>query len=1858
MLSHSEKDFCEKVKALILDNIQNGGKSARKDSLEKLAKTFGIDDQTEVKELAEYAIVQMARKIAMQPDQPHDQYAKIVELYNSQPTLSHRSSTSMIYQQYSTPAPIAFIGGLWCMDKNELGSIKRSGGFTKNHFAPSKSTYSPNDYSKPLVLEPSAGNGLFTTAFNPQNVWVNEIDKFRAKILSDQGYYKVTEMDASIPANFEKLFGKFDIVTSNPPFDSLQHDITFNGSEFGVLDHLMAAIALECLKPNGKAAIIIGGHTAYDNKGRVQAGKNRKFISYLYQNYNVEDIISINSKQLYTKQGTGFNVRLILIDGKKAVKSGFPPLFHDLDIEKQKIVNTFDELYSRIFPMKQQNTKTLELEAEALVLELELTNLNGFNGASPMKYPIQPITYNILNGPGDVDLPDYVPEIKLTFKKSTAKLIPADFTINNSQSINSLIKKLWQRNTIEVAERFFIIFLSRANKPIGWLNVSLGTKTGTMVDPAQVVAVAAKTNCSGAIIAHNHPSGNLRASEADLQLTRKLKEALKLIDVVLLDHLIVTTDGYTSFADEGLFGLTGLGMAYTPVSDACNTLNVDVSDSMAFETHEALRKMQVEVGGDVTEFVREKLNYPTKLDLCKALMAEQIDGVATAIYNIEKRDNFLIIGDQTGIGKGRQAASIIRYGVENKLTPVFLTEKDTLFSDMYRDLIDIGCGHYKPFIVNARSKKSNVKGEDANGNQIIIHRAPEKTLQKDLILHPEKIKGQFDFIMSTYSQFNRNGIVLKGKDKGQDKRDDKGRFLEAVSVNNIMILDESHNAGGDSKTGKFVTGCVASSKGGAFLSATFAKTPENMPLYAAKTALQDANMKPEDFIQAFIKGGVALQEVISAQLVEEGQMIRRQRVLGDLKVSKIILTDQAIEHASIADKITAVMRRIVLFEKMYIEEIVENADDELVTSQGSAAKAAGGKAGATSSPYFSKLFNVINQMLFSIKAKEVAEETIKELMQGKKVVIAFSSTMGAFLSNTAVGEIINADFTEVLKRGLDSTLSYTEKDSSGKGTKIIIPLDSLSFEGQKEYHNIMKDIAIASTGITVSPIDILIQEIEKAGFKVAEVTGRNKKLQYSFSDEDVQNIKRIEATKPKRKINKDDNEEGENEEEDDTMSGLGNAETVYKKNTLALVMPREPKDKTEAFYEFNNNDVDVLLLNQSGSTGVSAHAVTTKRVPLDKVKTRVMIFLQSELNINTQVQKIGRINRTGQVLPPEYKYITSIIPAEQRMMMMMMMKIKSLDANTSSNQKNSDNIIDVPDFLNKYGDEVVLQYLIDNPEINTRIGDPAKLNGADDESEESENPIRGLAHKASGKVAILSVKEQEHFYTNVMESYKKEILKLKQQGKYDLEMENKNYKSVTLGRQILYVNPTPGKSVFANHSFMEHVEIDNLVKPYSQYEVQEKINEKIKGFNSPKDYTNQLESEFDLFAQKKLNNISAELLEWHKSKIGKIKEEKAFLKLDDQYAMEQYIEDRTKELDKQRDDKTEKAQEEYNKHVTYVKMTFRYFVPGKSVEFPTSIIAGGAIYSKAVFIGYDIAMNKENPYTPGNIYLAFAMADSNRHFDLNIVNDGRQQVDLCRANSYDVKSDYLENWNELCGRSNKNRVERYIITGNLLQTLSDGNYGSGTLVNYTIQSGGTSKGYIMPDKWKPNYDVTKTSNAPNILIPVPVYMAREFIKQNARSNRPLKTNTSNVTFARNYDGNFTINVPVSKTQGGSIFLNTDLMELVVGKNFNKRGDLMVGVCFENKIDEALQHLQKVNKLNVMVTSEELKNIDIPEGKAPDVQPEPKATNAPKIHIVSVPTVDIVEPEKADDTLDNTIMILELEAEALALELQLLNMDEH
>jgi len=316
-LTESEIGFIESIKPEI-----EKGVSMNKTKIENIAKTFGILEQNRAKELTELSISILARSIAHNPSMDtEERFDRLVELYQSQPNLSHRTSESMMMQQYSTPAPIGYLMGIYC-------GIDKKG--TK-------------------YFEPSAGNGLLVSAGYLDDGTLNELDEIRNKDLQYLGFKNVTQKDGTIP--FTEYQKDFDAMLTNPPFGSIE-SVYYGKYEITSKEQLMSLRGLDTMKDDGKSAIIIGGHMEYDSQGRLKAGKNRTFFVYLYENYNIEDVININGRMLYSKQGTSFNTRLILINGRKKEPKGFFPLITESKPSIEKFsktpVDTYDDLWTRI----------------------------------------------------------------------------------------------------------------------------------------------------------------------------------------------------------------------------------------------------------------------------------------------------------------------------------------------------------------------------------------------------------------------------------------------------------------------------------------------------------------------------------------------------------------------------------------------------------------------------------------------------------------------------------------------------------------------------------------------------------------------------------------------------------------------------------------------------------------------------------------------------------------------------------------------------------------------------------------------------------------------------------------------------------------------------------------------------------------------------------------------------------------------------------------------------------------------------------------------------------------------------------------------------------------------------------------------------------------------------------------------------------------------------------------------------------------------------------------------------------------------------------------------------------------------
>ncbi|WP_299187601.1 RadC family protein [uncultured Aquimarina sp.] len=140
-----------------------------------------------------------------------------------------------------------------------------------------------------------------------------------------------------------------------------------------------------------------------------------------------------------------------------------------------------------------------------------------------------------------------IPEINITFSRKRK----INGKIGSARDVATTLSKFYIKNTIEVREQFFVLYLDNSNKVLGYHTHSVGGVKASIVDMRILFSVALKGLATSLIVVHNHPSGTLKPSNSDIVITNKIKKAGELLDIQLLDHIILTKNGFYSFAEEG-----------------------------------------------------------------------------------------------------------------------------------------------------------------------------------------------------------------------------------------------------------------------------------------------------------------------------------------------------------------------------------------------------------------------------------------------------------------------------------------------------------------------------------------------------------------------------------------------------------------------------------------------------------------------------------------------------------------------------------------------------------------------------------------------------------------------------------------------------------------------------------------------------------------------------------------------------------------------------------------------------------------------------------------------------------------------------------------------------------------------------------------------------------------------------------------------------------------------------------------------------------------------------------------------------------------------------------------------------------
>ena len=1339
------------------------------EELNKLERR-GIYNHKAIEEAFEYAIVLYARDIInFKQGGPVYIQKALEDLYYRMANLSSRTSESTIMQQYSTPVPIA-----WSMNRF-LGM--------------------DGDLSNVSVYEPTAGNGMLLIGANPRSsaIYANELDKGpRINNLRDFiNNGKVTNGDALALVNHPGA-KSVDRVIMNPPFGAAKTVRAFDGYQMSKLEHQIVASGLTAMKDNGKAAFIIGGHNIKSSGQMTMTDKI--FFNWLYNNYNVTHNIDVNG-DLYARQGTKFPIRIITVEGRKPEPGTGLPEYTGIEPA---------ENFQEISNILERGKPDEELQGEGQVSQGEVGGQEGIP---------------------DKGLPEGVPPTGGVGGRPPRgpAVSGGELGVGETGGLGGRTEGTSPSGPQPGGEG------GLAGGPAGGTGVRGGqpgpeggvVPTGETGGEAGRDSVGPKSSLDDAF--DELDSMFMPYEEAvglDEEKYQKAKPVFeKIATEIVNEDTNITTQDFSKRMKERFIAKWDAIKSYVRkfVREEFEALKQIIKDSSFFQTNykprsegpngntrvpknqeqsiqKALDEIEAE-HGNIDEWVAKELGYNMdglwKPLLYKAYAAEQIDALAMSIQNITNNAG-MIVGDQTGVGKGRVVAGIIRWANKRGKIPVFVTDKPNLFSDMYRDLLAID-HPIRPFIMN--SAKANIvdqdtgvvimnQGKDGKGAEAF---AGGKMNWDAITANPEAYfkRNNMQAIFTTYSQHNDKSY------KNQDQ------ILEAMGPNNIFILDESHNAAGpstgaDSNTKLKFAHFLDMADGVLYSSATFAKTPENMGIYF-RTGLGDSGMRMFELAQAIKAGGNPLQEYISNALARMGQYLRRELdftgvdftssdTLANLSKDdpnytekQAALKEQYERDKEVSDKSNVIVRQNVDFsnaikrEKSGLERLLRDKYGVMVGGSGNQ------RTSVDTTAFSSVVHNFNSQLLMGIKVQRTIDEAKKALDEGRKVVINLTNTMGSFIDDMVdkgaahVGEPIDFTFKSVLKRSIDNCMRVTVKDPMGVKSRLTFtPEDMQSYmpASYSAYLRVMNSFnRYDAKDLHSSPIDYLIYEIEKiSGKPVMELTNRSYAIDYG------------------------------------DKSGQP---TLTKRDSDA-------KDRQRAIRMFNTGLSDVIIINRAGSVGISLHASETfKNVDKTPQKPRRMLLLQPDPDINVFMQALGRIFRKGQTSNPDYRYITSDLPTEIRPNVVLTRKMKSLKANTTSKQGGAEARIDIPDMMNHYGDKVVRDYLERNNEMVRAMG-------------MHDVPDNLTYVKASGKASILPVELQKDFFAEIETDYTSLIQELTEKGENDLITKNYDYKARSIIKNILHTGPD-ATNPFTGSTYVERMVVRQLKQPHKTAKLNEMI---------------------------------------------------------------------------------------------------------------------------------------------------------------------------------------------------------------------------------------------------------------------------------------------------------------------------------------------------------------------------------------------------------------------------------------------------
>lgn len=1183
------------------------------------------------------------------------------------------------------------------------------------------------------ILEPTIGNGSLVCSLHEANVYGFDLDSNRlANVARDRKNAVLVKADATQVSFLERTGGqKFDLIICNPPFGGLSAGRTIEGLKITRIDHLILMRSLLARKDEGLGVYIIGADSYLDRKAGQISGGSRYLFNWLEDHYQVS-AVEVDGG-LYAKQGSSFPIRIVVV-GKKGGQRGQIP-------DAIPVVHDHDALFEWSNRMVAKFHPTAPIEVAALLQQ---------QARSPEKAS-NPNSEPVVSTPGSRRPGMAKPSGEPTDGQKDHKDGEKSFEVAGVKF--SAIRKLapvphWLLRTDENGAVFEVGAGGISNESVPKMKSSV-EELLTRVSKGDVADFRRRFGLPFEV-----PPAPVEEQETDDVLP----------DEAPVDEAVPAVPSAASVPQENAGedleenSYQSPYVARSRVSEA----TAMIPRNMATPTRNALGRV-VEENGDVDGFVAAELGWTTE-EMAGYLSPEQVDAVALAIQAMQKGRGFLE-ADQTGLGKGRVMAAMARYSALNGIPVIFLTETPTLFTDFWRDVRDIGSDDlFTPLIVNGGVSIY----DPITGNKLVA--STPKSIMDRALKEGGSVDPEYNLVLGTYSQFNRAPATSA-----------KARWIAEFAKGKTLLLDEAHNAAGESNTGKNIAFAIENAESVVYSSATSMKAGKNVMIYS-KLFPQTVDMG--SLPETLAIGGEVLQEVLSGMLAEDGAFVRREHDLSNLTFRTVTDTARLERNRHLSDKLAEILEYMnYLSGDINVLVNKRNREIKKMLEKIPEAERKGNRMGAVNVNFGSRLFAIYRQFMMAIKTDLAAERAIMALEEGKKPVIVLENTMeslltevvarnrpdileiadddGAALAATLQGETSIAGvltFRDVLHRMMDRLTYYNETGRYGDVTRV--PVES---EAAVETMKMIRKLIDDFPDLPVSPLDDVKRRIGEAGFVCDELSGR--KLEIRPRGDGF--VAAQMADRPKAQIVKD------------CVTG-----------------------KTDA-----------LMLTRAGSTGISLHA--GEKFP--DQRQRVMIELQSAADVNVRVQFFGRVNRKGQTSSPEIETLSSGLIGEARPIAMQNAKLRKLSANTTANQDNAALDRTVPDFINEIGDEVAFRYLEANPSIARRLD--ISLESDEDTQRESSYFI----NKLTSRLVMLRVSEQEQIYEALTTEYLRVIKELDAKGTNPLKSREMDVKAREIKRAVYESGNPHSDSVFSRPVYIKTIEYEVQIDPIRSEDVVRRI---------------------------------------------------------------------------------------------------------------------------------------------------------------------------------------------------------------------------------------------------------------------------------------------------------------------------------------------------------------------------------------------------------------------------------------------------